>query len=591
MLEARALYNIQPFSLRNTIFLRLLLTFLLIILPIILMGVYLYQWVVQTASDDISKTAVSQINFYLNELENEVERMKLLQYGLIEDENLNELTLTWDSMDAYTRTEKINSLWKRLYTTQNSSVYIKNVTVHIDPISKSVSSANGAGELDNDRYDKIRSELGGHNHQMMVWDGGLFLCAAKPSATNGARPLFVIEIELDTQKIGEAISHLNTYAGSGTLLLSEKTGDMIVSGATSQLQQNMIALVRQAGGVSMAPTGTYSISGSRYYTASSRSDYLDMALYRFIPEQIIKKPLDKFYVWAWSFLFAAVVIIGVYALSTYQFIHKPLITLVKSFRRMESGDLNFVIAHESKYEFGYLFGRFNQMIANLRSLIDQAYKQKIMAQRAELKQLQSQINPHFLFNSFFILNTMAKTGDLERVELFTTQLGEYFQFVTRNASDEVSLKQEIQHARLYTEIQKLRFSRRVAVQFDDLPYDLEELQVPRLIVQPIIENAFEHSLEQMAYNGRIVIRFDWSETEVRIIVEDNGNRLTDDALQSIVESLTISDEQTETTGMVNIHRRLNITFGDPFGLYVSRGELGGLQVIIRFPGRGGGELV
>lgn len=585
------MFNRQPFSLRNTIFLRLLLTFLLIILPIILMGVYLYQWVVRTASDDISKTAVSQITFYLTDLENEVERMKLLQYGLIEDENLNELTLTWDSLNAYTRTEKINSLWKRLYTTQNSSSYIKNVTAHIYPISKTVSSANGTSELDIERYDRIRSELGGQNNQVMVWDGGLFLCAAKPSATNGNRPLFVIEIELDTQKIREAISHLNTYADSGTLLYSEKTGDMIVSGATAQLQQNMIALVQQAGGTFVSQTGTYSISGSRYYTAHSRSRYLDMALYRFIPEQIIKKPLDKFYIWAWLFLFAAVVIIGVYALSTYQFIHKPLITLVKSFRRMESGDLDFVIDHESKYEFGYLFGRFNQMVANLRSLIDQAYKQKIMAQRAELKQLQSQINPHFLFNSFFILNTMAKTRDLERVELFTTQLGEYFQFVTRNASDEVSLKQEIQHARVYTEIQKLRFSRRVAVLFEDLPHELEKLKVPRLIVQPIIENAFEHSLEQMAINGRIVIRFDRCETEVRIVIEDNGKRLSDEILQHIEDSLATSDEQMETTGMVNIHRRLRITFGDPYGLYVSRGGLGGLQVIICFPRKRGGELV
>jgi two-component system sensor histidine kinase YesM len=186
---------------------------------------------------------------------------------------------------------------------------------------------------------------------------------------------------------------------------------------------------------------------------------------------------------------------------------------------------------------------------------------------------------------------MAKTGDLERVELFTTQLGEYFQFVTRNASDEVSLKQEIQHARLYTEIQKLRFSRRVAVQFEDLPHDLEKLQVPRLIVQPIIENAFEHSLEHMASNGRIVIRFDWSENEVRIFVEDNGKRLTDETLQHIGEALATSDEQMETTGMVNIHRRLRITFGDPFGLHVSRGELGGLQVIIRFPRNRGGALV
>ncbi|UUZ80344.1 hypothetical protein LJK88_36400 [Paenibacillus sp. P26] len=89
-------------------------------LPIISLGVYLYQWIVQTASEDISKTAVSQITFYLTDLENEIERMKPLQFGILEDEVLNELTLTWNSMDAYKRTEKINTLWKRLNAIQNS---------------------------------------------------------------------------------------------------------------------------------------------------------------------------------------------------------------------------------------------------------------------------------------------------------------------------------------------------------------------------------------------------------------------------------------------------------------------------------------
>ncbi|GJM75129.1 hypothetical protein HMSSN036_73450 [Paenibacillus macerans] len=104
-----------------------------------------------------------------------------------------------------------------------------------------------------------------------------------------------------------------------------------------------------------------------------------------------------------------------------------------------------------------------------------------MAQRAELKQLQSQINPHFLYNSFFILNTMAKTGDTERIEQFTTLLGEYFEFVTRNASDLVALEQEIHHARMYAEIQELRFSRRIQVRFDTLPDELRSIPVPRLI--------------------------------------------------------------------------------------------------------------
>ncbi|BFT74566.1 sensor histidine kinase [Paenibacillus sp. P36] len=579
--------NRQPFTLRNTIFLRLLSTFLLIMLPILLFGVYLYNWIVQTASEDISKTAVSQLTFYINDLEKEIERMKLLQFGVIDDEDLNELTLTWDTMDVFKRTEKINSLRKRLYAIQNSSPYIKNVSAHIYPISKTISSANGPSEFNTERYNGLRSALSSRNNQIIEWNGGLFLSAAKQGITNGNQPLFIIEIELDQERLQEALGQFNTYPGSGTLMTKENTSVILTSGSLEHLWQDMPETIAQIKQNPVHGTGTFTISGSRYYTAIASSDYLNMSIYRFIPEQIIKKPLDKFYLWAWLFIFVAIVIIAIYAFSTYKFIHKPLLTLVKSFRRMENGDLDVNIQHESKDELGYLYGRFNQMVTNLGSLIDQVYKQKIMTQRAELKQLQSQINPHFLYNSFFILRTMARIGDVERIGQFVTQLGEYFQFVTRNASDEVLLKQEIHHARMYTEIQELRFSRRIRVQFDALPREIEQVLVPRLIVQPIIENAFEHSLEQMKRSGCIMIRFELAESEIRIIVEDNGDSLTDETLERISDTLDNGDEHAETTGLVNIHRRVKMTFGEAYGLRISRSELGGLKVIISIPFQGG----
>ncbi|WP_235960262.1 sensor histidine kinase [Paenibacillus silvestris] len=579
--------NRQPFTLRNTIFLRLLSTFLLIMLPILLFGVYLYNWIVQTASEDISKTAVSQLTFYVTDLEKEIERMKLLQFGVIEDEDLNELTLTWDTMDVFKRTEKINSLRKRLYAIQNSSPYIKNVSAHIYPISKTISSANGPSEFDTERYNGLRSALSSRNNQIMEWNGGLFVSAAKQGVTNGNQPLFIIEIEMDQERLQEALDQFNTYPGSGTLMSKENSSVILTSGSIESIWQDIPATIAQIKQDPVHRTGTFTISGSRYYTAIASSNYLNMSIYRFIPEQIIKKPLDKFYLWAWLFIFVAVVIIAIYAFSTYKFIHKPLLTLVKSFRRMENGDLDVNIHHESKDELGYLYGRFNQMVTNLGSLIDQVYKQKIMTQRAELKQLQSQINPHFLYNSFFILRTMAKIGDVERIGQFVTQLGEYFQFVTRNASDEVLLKQEIHHARMYTEIQELRFSRRIRVQFDATPRAIEQVSVPRLIVQPIIENAFEHSLEQMKSSGRMIIHFELEEAEIRIIVEDNGDSLTDETLKRISDTLDNGDEHAETTGLVNIHRRVKMTFGEAYGLRISRSELGGLKAIISIPFQGG----
>ncbi|RED61864.1 sensor histidine kinase [Cohnella lupini] len=576
------------FSFRNTIFIRLVTTFMLIMLPIILLGVYIYQWSIRTASDDISKTAVSQISFYLGDLENEIERMKLLQYGLIEDTDLNMLAITWETMGDIERMEKITSVLNRIFSLQNSSNYIHNVSVHIRPISKTLSSINGAGEFDGDRYRAIRADIEGQGAKFIQWEGNLLLSAAKPSGMKGREPLFTIDIELDSRKLRQALQQFNTYAGSSALLLSGRQGFVLGSGSVNALDGEARRLI---SGIDDGGSGTVTLQDERYFVSHAYSDRLDMSIYRFIPEQIVRKPLDKFYTLAWFFAAGAFVIIAVYALSTYKFIHKPMLRLVKGFRRLESGDLKQAIDHKANDEFRYIYSRFNKMVVNLRTLIDQAYKQKIMAQRAELKQLQSQINPHFLYNSFFILNTMAKVGDTDRIEQFTTQLGEYFQFVTRNASDEVTLGQEVHHARMYTEIQELRFSRRIKVRFDELPAELVRVVVPRLIVQPIIENAFEHSLEKMTRDGIVEIRFERSKEWACIVIEDNGDRLTDEKLMRISSAIAYENEKSETTGIVNIHRRIVITYGEGSGLRVARGQLGGLKVTIRVPLKGVGAIV
>ncbi|CAM4224718.1 two-component system sensor histidine kinase YesM [Paenibacillus endophyticus] len=580
------MFNGHGISLRNSIFLRLLLTFLLIMLPMWSLGVYIYNWIVQTAREDISKTAVSQIDYYLSDMEKEIERMKLLQYSLLDDEDLNELALTWETMDTIARMEHINSLLKRIYTIQNSSIYIQDVSVHIAPIGKTL-SGDGAREFDEERYLGIRSVFGSDS-QIIEWKGDLFLSAFKPGGSKEAVPLFTVEIALDSKVLQDELSQFNLYADSGAMLVHGTNGAVITNGVDAFPEQDMAAFLKKSNEVTNRDTDTVDLSNMRYYYVHAASEKLELSLFRFIPGRVFQEPLDRFYTWAWLFLTLSLAIIAIYALSTYKFIHKPLLTFVKSFRRMESGDLDIFIDHASKDEFRYLYGRFNQMVANLRALIDQAYKQKILAQRAELKQLQSQINPHFLYNSFFILNTMAKTGDTERIEQFTTLLGEYFQFVTRNASDNVQLKHEIRHARMYTEIQEMRFSRRIRVDFQPLPPEWNTMLVPRLIVQPIIENAFEHSLEKKARDGLIAVRFERDAEEVRIIVEDNGDRLTDEDLARMARSLWQTDEQGEITGMVNIHRRIRMTL-EGGGLTIARSDLGGLQATLSLRVEKGGS--
>ncbi len=568
----------------NSIFKRLVITFLVIMLPIYALGIYIYQWGLHTVEAEIQSSAVAQVSFYLEGLEKEIERMKILQYDCLNDEYLNKLAIRWEVMDNYGIVESMRQLQLRLITIQNSSAYIKSVSAHIRPLGKTISSRSGVDALDEDKFLNIRVPSGVRGAQIVEYDGGHYLTTLQQDNFSSRNPIYMIEIELNQAAFRQALLQFNTYEGSGCMLLNLNSQSLFASQPVASEAPNeseLLAIAQSDAG--MQPV---TFAERAYYIPHAKSDYLGMAMLRYIPSAQIRSPLQNFYVWVWVFSLTALVIILVFALSSYRFMHRPMAALVDSFRKVEQGDLNVSIDHGASNEFGYLYQRFNDMVRNLRASIDQVYKQKLLTQRAELKQLQSQINPHFLYNSLFMINTMAKVGD-ENLGPFTRLLGEYFRFITRNASDFVPLEEEVGHARAYAEIQQMRFPRRLKVEFEDCPEAFLALMVPRLILQPVIENAFEHGVEKKTSGGLVSVRFAHQKGELDIVVRDNGGELTAAALESLQRALADDTDGLEITGLININRRLKLLYGAQGGLSVERNAQGGLTATIRIGLEGG----
>ncbi|MDQ0115489.1 sensor histidine kinase [Paenibacillus harenae] len=566
-------------SMRHALFLRLVIMYLVVILPIIILGVYLYNWSYTNASQDISRNTLAQLSSYLEDTNREVEWLEIQQFDMLQDGELTRVAVTWDMMDSVEKKESMDYLVHRLTSIKNSSAYMKDIYIHIPSIGKTLSFGNAVHDLERGRYDQIRalSEQSGAKRLIRQGDS-LHLSASKYGGKKGEEPLYIVQIELDTAKLKESLNQLSVYPESGSFLIAEEA-DFTLLG--SDKSPHILNEYLQAPRLSEERSMLLRADGRSYHIDKAESSELGLSVVTFLPEETVKRPLNKFNKWAWLFTATSILAIVVYSLSTYRLVHRPLLLLVQSFRRMEGGTLDIQIEHGNKDEFGYLYDRFNQMLNKLQLLIDQDFKQKLMMQKAELKQLQSQINPHFLYNSFFILNSLAKTGDTDRIELFTNMLGEYFRFITRNGEDNVYLSEEIKHARMYTEIQKLRFSRRISVQFDELPKEMERIRVPRLVVQPIIENAYEHSLEKMSEEGFLRVSFERHEPDWMIVVEDNGSQIDDAAIQALNDQMTNNGEAHEMTGIINIHRRIMLTYGEGSGLFLSRSKLNGLRVEIR----------
>ncbi|RAU97107.1 sensor histidine kinase [Paenibacillus sp. YN15] len=564
---------------------RLIFSLICIMLPMYILSAIMNNWSIRTLQSEISKSMTSQVSQYLADLEKEFQRIQTLQYDCLNDENLNRLAGIPESLDDIDKMQNILRLQQRLNAIKNSSAYIQDVYAFIPGIDKNVSAIT-INSFDRQEYVALMNSPLSFESRVRVVKNKLFLSVAYPFSLSGKRePLFLIAVELSLDKLEDTLQSMKNSADEGLILTSPQF--TLSTGGDAAFDSQLVELLGKPQG--KAGAQTVDINRNSYLAVTTSSDFFGAVLSKYVPEDAVFQPLAQFRRWFFTLAGIALVVIIVYSLYAYKYIHKPLTKLAKAFRKIEYGDFSVIIGHKQNDEFQYIYTRFNGMVEKLNSLIDQVYKQQILTQRAELKQLQSQINPHFLYNSFFMLNTMTRVGDYEQLEQFTNQLGEYYQFITRSSSDEVPLVKEVGHAKVYTDIQAMRFSNRIKVRFGELPPQTEHIMVPRLILQPIIENAFEHGLEKKRSNGLLCVSFEKDGDRLLLIVEDNGGQMDDLQAAALNRELNSHDGTVETTALLNIHQRIRMKFGPRSGLHLEAGEQQGLRVIMTIYPKDGGS--
>jgi len=583
---------------RISIFGKLVLAFLLVMTPLLVLGGVISDKGAGIVDKEISKSLQQQIRFYLLTLETEIERLAALQREFMNDEDLDALSLMVQRMSTYERLSAVKRLQARLRMIKESSVYIANARAYIPSIERLVSSDGDVAMLDQEMLDKVKQGSLSPAHPFARQNERFYIREYYPSAYNleHRNPNFILELELSVPALYRFLEQLPGYDSGGAALVSESA--VIVSGkhrsSFGKIQEKWngepyrwLKDGAEDASEAAARTSTLALEDGDYLITSLYSQALDLHLLVYVPEREVMGPLLKYRMYLWIVLAAAIIVIPVFAYWIYRIIHRPLRKLVGAFRKVESGIKQVEIRHESNDEFRYLYEKFNDMVAHLNKLVYEVYEQKIRLQQSELKQLQSQINPHFLYNSFYLIYRMTKAYDIDNATRFTRFLGDYYQYITRNGKDEVRLEDEMRHVRSYIEIQSIRFGDRIRVEMEETPEQLRELQVPRLILQPIAENAYQYGFggdmdECLLRIGFRQERTSAWEPAAVVFIADNGAGMTAEQLEQWRRKLAQGTHETEITGLLNVHRRLRLKFGDSAGIRLDiEGE--GLTVSVVLP--------
>lgn len=271
----------------------------------------------------------------------------------------------------------------------------------------------------------------------------------------------------------------------------------------------------------------------------------------------------------------------------YRYVTGPLVMLVDAARHVEAGERGYTISPlPASREFRSLAEHFNSMSAELKAQFERSYEEQLALQDARVKALQSQISPHFLNNTLEIINWEARMANNEKacrmIEALSTMLDAA---MARGGSAVVAISEELRYVDAYLYILSERYGDRLRVEkrIDEALLDCE---VPRLILQPIVENAVEHGVEQRA-NGSIVLRV-YADERLRLEVENDGT-MTDQDRENIRRLLGwdgAAEDETLRSGRIgirNVNRRLKILYGEGSGLTIEEIAPGRILARITLP--------
>lgn len=255
-------------------------------------------------------------------------------------------------------------------------------------------------------------------------------------------------------------------------------------------------------------------------------------------------------------------------------IHKPIKKIIKAFKNVEAGCYNVEFNEHETEEFNYLYDAISNIVARLDASIKNQYEQELALKESEIKQYQLQINPHFLYNGFYNIQRMCTNGQYEKATLLSKRLASYYRHITRNGIYFVKLQEEIKHMEDYIDIQTIRFQERIKINKMYNINEIQDIRVPRLIFQPMLENIYEHAFDHMETGGDIYIYISITGDYLKCTIEDTGIGMDDQQMKRLNHCLIRDSGYVECTGILNVNKRLKLHYGHSSGLIYKRREDG-----------------
>lgn len=300
-----------------------------------------------------------------------------------------------------------------------------------------------------------------------------------------------------------------------------------------------------------------------------------------LSDQLLADNIKELYVYFGIIAVFTLAILLILPISLIFSIFKPMNKLLKGMEYVQRGDLNFVIDNNVNNEFKILIDNFNNMIRKIRELLHTTVEQQKLYRRSEMAALKSKLNPHFLYNTLDMIHWMLIMEDQMEIGDVVVTLAEILRYSASQSDELVTLGEDISQLEKYLGIQAMRFENKLSYKIL-VDQEVYECQVPKLLIQPVVENAIKYAFTGKSGTGEIVITAKMAGDMVKMEIIDNGVGMDKDKLARLRAKL---DEITPQTGLgiQLVSQRLKDAYPDKTKIWIESAEKEGTQITILLP--------
>ena len=368
-------------------------------------------------------------------------------------------------------------------------------------------------------------------------------------------------IHVDIERLVNTVNRSAQSFETAYYVLSDGTQPIYISDGISS------ELALEAAGIADNTYQTLNFDDHTYFAVSSKIPDYDWNYVSLIPFDAITKSVSSS---IRVILAILIIVLAVTFLLTQKLIYSIICHFNALIEKMDDFSKNELTIAPSAYDYssrndeiGTLHQRFDRMALRIRTLVDTNYRNELLRKEAQLKALESQINPHFLYNTLESINWRAKASKNAEISMMAESLGTLLRSTLSNKESLVTLKYELDLVQAYMTIQEIRFEDRLDFTWS-VDEGLESILIPPLSIQPLIENAIRYGMEEMTETCHVELNIRRIDNQVLIKVKNNGSMFEDDLL----ESLRNKSRQPNGfgIGLLNIDHRIRLLFGNACGL-------------------------